>query len=98
MSLLVSYEVKACHYHDSIILTLPAKLPGVPKEGSRREGGGGVGGVGWGGVECNLQENSLASPQQNRLPPPRDGAGMGRDQLNSHSYFSSIVFDDERLI
>lgn len=31
MSLPVSYEMKACHYHDSIILTLQVKLQGAPK-------------------------------------------------------------------
>lgn len=50
MSLPVSYEVKACHYHDSIILTLPAKLQGAAKgkrrgRGARgRERGGAVDG------------------------------------------------------
>lgn len=41
MSLPVSYEVKACHYHDSIILTLPAKLQGAAKGKRRGQGAGG---------------------------------------------------------
>lgn len=37
MSLPVSYEMKACHYHDSIILTLQVKLQGALKGESERE-------------------------------------------------------------
>lgn len=37
MSLPVSYEMKACHYHDSIILTLQVKLQGAPKGERERE-------------------------------------------------------------
>lgn len=90
MSLLFSYEVKACHYHDSIILTLPAKLQGAPSGGRRGR----------------VISRRIASQSAAETPPAAaassnsigDGAGMGRDQLNSHSYFSSIIFDDERAI